>query len=392
MISRSLIVLALLIAIAVATEPYTVTTTSLNVRKGKGTKYAIVRQVKQGDVLEVSAIDGGWAKIADGYVSADYIKKATSSVYTVTTDSLNIRSGPGTSYSVVKTAKKGDQLNVFSLSNGWAKVTNGYVSDDYISKGIKETESKKDTTPKDTTPKDTTPKDTKPKDTSSKDTSALGRGGSWPSFVKRVSTELKTVWTYEGKWPQGLIVHYNAGGDDYSGAFSSAKSNGYCFMFLNRAGKLYAANDVSKGGYHTGTKHHKFSVGVEISSFGILTAKKDGSYTAWTGKTIPKAEVRCGARDGNARKGCYHSYTNEQESSLKKLILWYKWADPNQKFSFDKVIGHDEACDQAGEAGRKVDPGWALSMTMAKFRKQLQTEYDALLKKSAKEQKAYFGY
>ena len=57
---------------------------------------------------------------------------------TVTASSLNVRSGPSTSYTVVTTVKKNDKVNILQSSNGWYKIETssgkqGWVSSSYIS-------------------------------------------------------------------------------------------------------------------------------------------------------------------------------------------------------------------------------------------------------------------
>jgi len=54
--------------------------------------------------------------------------------YYVTAGSLNVRTGPSTSYSKVKTLSKNTVICVYSISNGWAKFVGGYVSASYIAK------------------------------------------------------------------------------------------------------------------------------------------------------------------------------------------------------------------------------------------------------------------
>ena len=67
-------------------------------------------------------------------------------VYATTT--VNVRSGPGTEYDIIKTVYAGDQIDVIAVtSNGWYKTYNGnYVSKDYTS----ETKPKPSPTPKPT--------------------------------------------------------------------------------------------------------------------------------------------------------------------------------------------------------------------------------------------------
>ena len=61
-----------------------------------------------------------------------------SNIGTVTASSLNVRSGPSTSYTVVTTVKKNDKVNILQSSNGWYKIETssgkqGWVSSSYIS-------------------------------------------------------------------------------------------------------------------------------------------------------------------------------------------------------------------------------------------------------------------
>ena len=57
---------------------------------------------------------------------------------TVTATSLNVRSGPGTSYTIATTVKKNDKVNILQSSNGWYKIETssgkqGWASSSYIS-------------------------------------------------------------------------------------------------------------------------------------------------------------------------------------------------------------------------------------------------------------------
>ncbi|MDY3002249.1 MAG: SH3 domain-containing protein [Romboutsia timonensis] len=61
-----------------------------------------------------------------------------SNIGTVTASSLNVRSGPSTSYTVVTTVKKNDKVNILQSSNGWYKIETssgkqGWVSSSYVS-------------------------------------------------------------------------------------------------------------------------------------------------------------------------------------------------------------------------------------------------------------------
>ena len=55
----------------------------------------------------------------------------------VTATTLNVRSGAGTSYSVLGSLSKGTKVEVISTTNGWSKIkyngSTGYVSSKYLS-------------------------------------------------------------------------------------------------------------------------------------------------------------------------------------------------------------------------------------------------------------------
>ena len=136
---------------ASAAQTATVTTDVLNVRSGAGTNYSIMSKVYKGDALEVVGSSNGWynVKLSNGkigWVSGDYLSISGSSTNTeskkgtVTTDTLNVRSGAGTSYSVISKVHKGDTVNIVGSSNGWYKIElsngkTGWVSADYVSLG-----------------------------------------------------------------------------------------------------------------------------------------------------------------------------------------------------------------------------------------------------------------
>ena len=61
-----------------------------------------------------------------------------SNIGIVTASSLNVRSGPSTSYTIVTTVKKNDKVNILQSSNGWYKIETasgkqGWASSSYIS-------------------------------------------------------------------------------------------------------------------------------------------------------------------------------------------------------------------------------------------------------------------
>ena len=136
---------------------------SLNVRSGAGTSYSVIGSLKNGTSVEIVGTSGNWYKIKYGndygYVSKDYVTLNSSSnsntgntsnsgstnntPATSTTkgtvkvsDSLNVRIGAGTSYSVIGSLKNGTSVEIVETSGNWYKIKYGngygYVSKDYI--------------------------------------------------------------------------------------------------------------------------------------------------------------------------------------------------------------------------------------------------------------------
>lgn len=137
---------------------------SLNVRSGAGTSYSKIGSLKRGQVVTILQTSNGWHKIElsggkVGWVSGEYIKISTTSggnsgsngsednnteesseIGIVTTGSLNVRSGPGTSYNSIKKINKNTKVIILESKDGWYKIklsdgTIGWSSADYIRKG-----------------------------------------------------------------------------------------------------------------------------------------------------------------------------------------------------------------------------------------------------------------
>ncbi len=124
----------------------TVTSSTLNVRSGPGTSYTSLGKLSKGASVSIISAGGagGWHKIwynsREAYVYADYVKTAVAVECTgvVTSSVLNVRSGPGTSYSKLGSLSKGATIEVIqrNASGQWHKIRyNGaeaYVHADYV--------------------------------------------------------------------------------------------------------------------------------------------------------------------------------------------------------------------------------------------------------------------
>lgn len=122
-----------------------VTSGSLNVRSSASTSGTVVSSLSKGSYVTLISKSGNWWKVeyADekyGYCHADYISTATGTPATVkiSSGSLNVRSGAGTSYSKVASLYNGEVVIVLSKSGNWSRILyngtkTGYVSSQYLS-------------------------------------------------------------------------------------------------------------------------------------------------------------------------------------------------------------------------------------------------------------------
>ncbi len=118
---------------------------SLYVRQNATTSSAILTSLNKGSYVTLISRSGSWwkveyAKDRYGYCHADFITPVEGKpVQVVTPDRnvLNVRSGPGTSYSRIATVNHGEIVMVRSTANGWSRILYhgtklGYVSSQFL--------------------------------------------------------------------------------------------------------------------------------------------------------------------------------------------------------------------------------------------------------------------
>ena len=121
------------IAYADSVEYRVVTGDYVNFRKGPSTSYASLGQLNKGDKVEYISTSDSWVKVKyngqTGYIYAKYIAKINNETNTqvkyVNCSALNVRSGSGTSYSIITTITKDTKVEVISSSKGWSKIKVG---------------------------------------------------------------------------------------------------------------------------------------------------------------------------------------------------------------------------------------------------------------------------
>lgn len=110
---------------------YRTTASTLNVRSGPGTGFSVINQLRRNTGCTVLETSGSWYRIKTfggvvGWVSKTYLK-ATSTAR-VTASALNVRKGPGTNSAILGSLKRGTKVTVKYTSGNWAYVTSGRLT------------------------------------------------------------------------------------------------------------------------------------------------------------------------------------------------------------------------------------------------------------------------
>ena len=116
----------------------------VNIRADAHTGSAVLTQANTGDTLTWLADDGwGWSKVqkdaVTGWMVNQYLDKAGMSKYKVgecTGDRVNVRSGRGTNYRVLRQVNRGNLFDIVDIFGGWYRVNvagvEGYISAQYV--------------------------------------------------------------------------------------------------------------------------------------------------------------------------------------------------------------------------------------------------------------------
>ncbi|MBQ9762481.1 MAG: C40 family peptidase [Oscillospiraceae bacterium] len=123
----------------------TVEATTLRLRSGPSTSNSILKTAYNGDYVVITGKTGSWYKVefnlTSGYMHADYLtthtrKNVELGYGRVNANKVNVRSGPGTSYSSLARANSGEKAFIIGFNNQWYKVIYnddiGYIRSDYL--------------------------------------------------------------------------------------------------------------------------------------------------------------------------------------------------------------------------------------------------------------------
>ena len=106
-----------------------------NVRAGAGSTFKIVDALPNGTLVDIIGQNDRWLQIGtDRWVAASLVQNINIRRGTVVgTDTLNVRSGPATTFALVKRLSRGDEVQVFEAEGKWLRVGVGeWVFQDFV--------------------------------------------------------------------------------------------------------------------------------------------------------------------------------------------------------------------------------------------------------------------
>ncbi len=122
-----------------------INTTSLRLRSGPSTDHKTLDYAFLGEYVNVTGKSGSWYKVSynltEGYMHESYLlvydrKNVELGYGELNANKVNVRSGPGTSYSALTRGNEGDKAYIIGFNNQWYKVIFGskigYIRSDYV--------------------------------------------------------------------------------------------------------------------------------------------------------------------------------------------------------------------------------------------------------------------
>jgi uncharacterized protein YraI len=95
---------------------------SLNVRKGAGTGFPLASTLSAGSTVNIYEVANGWLRISNNgeWVAEKFIIKVRKA--RVLPNSLNVRSGPGATFSKLGTLAKDEEVMVYETRDGFSRI------------------------------------------------------------------------------------------------------------------------------------------------------------------------------------------------------------------------------------------------------------------------------
>ncbi|UYV37006.1 SH3 domain-containing protein [Rhodobacteraceae bacterium D3-12] len=105
----------------------------LNLRTGPGSSYDIVRRMTHGAKVDVLEAKGGWLRVRhrtsgrEGWAYSKYLVRPKANtlqrrVYSPGDGFLNLRSGPGGDFKILRRMHHGDRVRILERKGSWVRV------------------------------------------------------------------------------------------------------------------------------------------------------------------------------------------------------------------------------------------------------------------------------
>ena len=159
---------------------------------------------------------------------------------------------------------------------------------------------------------------------------------------------------------KGVTVHYTASRDLESTHKALVDAGLNYHFIIDRNGDVIQTAPMTASVYHAGRANwlghspNRSHVAISVISWGHCSAERE----TWAGNRLPKDDLVF------RKEAWWDKCLMKQEEALLRLCQWLVC----QGIPPAHYCGHDECCLPFG---RKVDPGGALSFTMAEFRRLL---------------------
>lgn len=159
--------------------------------------------------------------------------------------------------------------------------------------------------------------------------------------------------------PDTIVLHYTAGPAKPSiNTLTNPKVKASAHLVVDIDGSVTQLVPFNLISWHAGRSSHggrtglnKYSIGIEMVNWGMLTKKGDKFYT-WTGHLIDRVDVIKDTHRNQTKPGYWHAYTVEQMRAVEKLCRLFI-----NEYRIKHILGHEEIAPI-----RKIDPGPAFPL------------------------------
>ncbi len=176
--------------------------------------------------------------------------------------------------------------------------------------------------------------------------------------------------------PDTIVLHYTAGGS-YSSSVNwlcNPRAKASAHIVVGRNGEIVQLLPFNKQAWHAGSSEwkgreelNKYSIGIEMANWGILSKRLDGYYTI-SGHKVPDDKVMIAKHKNRNQERAWECYTPMQIETVEQLCIALC-----ESYDIKEIVGHEDIAPR-----RKTDPGPAFPMEALRnkvlFGRREQTE------------------